>query len=150
MGLDLSETLFDNILIDNLFDSSVRAETIIHLASMAIQDSWSASVNEAFNDDLDEIVKVIGIPLSDDMERAEMAESLIDHQKLGWLVKFSTPTPSHFHGNGRGFSFSTSWGLYASKWFYGEDYEMLCVEAVKWRDEVVEQCRERWKKDSVA
>lgn len=136
----------DRQLIDELFESSVRADTIVHLASMALQDAWPSGVEEAFEDDLDEVVKAIGLPLSHSMEKDEIAEQLVDHQKLGWLVKFSTPIPSHFHESG----FSFSWGLYISEWFYGEDYEALCRKALEWRETVIDYWRKRWEKDSVA
>lgn len=133
-------------LIENLFEASVRAETIVHIGAMALQDGWSSSVEEAFEEDLDEVVDALSIPLTFDMEKDEIVEMLHDKGKLGWLVKFSTPIPSHFHKSG----WSFSWGMYTSEWFYGDDFEELCKKAIQWKDSVIAHYRDKWEKENAA
>lgn len=122
-------------LIEDMFEKQVRAENLIHLGTMSLQDAWSSETQMIFSENIDSLAELLDLPLEEDMACTEMAELLNDADRLGWLVKFSTPIPRHIDRDNQ--SYNLCWSQYTSKWFYGEDYEALCEEALAWREQVV-------------
>lgn len=133
-------------LINTLVNNNVRAGTILHLGTML---PASADLPDALDDalelDTEEVLTALGIETDDDEDIEDLRELVLSSGKNGWLVMFSTPVPRFYGAEGQ-VSYDFSWGHYANSWFYGEDYEQLCREAIEWSNEFVAQRRERWER----
>lgn len=135
-------------IIKTLFEENLRAETIVHLASMCFSDGFSLIATETFEYDSEEVWEALGLTEErnrlveeegDDLYNDEIEEMLSKHKKFGFLVKMATPIPTKFHGDG-GYS-TCGWGSYTTKWFYAEMLEEIFERAVKWKDDFIEERR---------
>ena len=115
--------------INDFFDSAIRAEKILHLGTMCMDDSWPDIASESFEDDPDEVWAALGVAEPDEASEEEWAEAIRDARKLGFVVQFATPVPDHFCFPG------------ALHWIYDESFENACVRALKWQEEYIEQKR---------
>jgi len=128
-------------LISEMYDASVRAETIIHLGTMAWDEEGASEIlTDEFESDPEPLLEATGLDRDAIYELFEFSEALRDERKSGWLVKFSTPVPASFDARG---NYSFSWGYYTSKWMYGDDYEQLCREALQWQSDFVQRRRQK-------
>lgn len=127
-------------LIDMMNENSVRAESIIHLATMLAHDQWPDAAKEAFMEEEPErIWSAIGIePPYDIDDEGLIFEHLMDHSRLGFLVSFATPVPQDIGHE----SWRLSWGYYRMEWIYADTYEQACEKALDWRQEFVDRRRE--------
>lgn len=123
--------------INDFVDSAIRAEKILHLGTMCMDDSWPDIASESFEDDPDEVWAALGVAEPDEASEEEWAEAIRDARKLGFLVQFATPVPDHFYDSGHSFS----WGCYTLHWIYDESFENACVRALKWQEEYIKQMR---------
>ncbi|MBY5938021.1 hypothetical protein [Marinobacter nauticus] len=132
-------------LIDMMNENSLRAESIIHLATMLAHEQWPEAAKEAFMEEEPErIWSAIGIePPYDLDDEGLIFEHLMDHSKLGYLVSFATPVPQDINHE----SWRLSWGYYRMKWIYADTYESACYKALEWREKFVSQKREEALKD---
>lgn len=133
--------------VQRMSTNNVRAEEIFHLGSMLhASDLIPDVLKEALELDVDKILEAIGIEHDDDESDLEdIPETIRESRKNGWLVRFSTPVPRFFVAEGK-VKHALSWAHYANSWFYGEDFEQLCQEAIKWADDFIADREARWKK----
>lgn len=120
-------------IASEFYDKSIRAETVLHLATMCAEsDAWPSIVSDAFAQDAEQIAEALDIPeLADELEDWEVSEWLMSHKKLGFLVLFGTPNPE-FSDSGE--VITASWGWTRCQWFYSETYDQACRMAIEWRD----------------
>lgn len=123
--------------INDFFDSAIRAEKILHLGTMCMDDSWPDIASKAFEDDPDDVWAALGLAEPDEISQEEWGEAIRDARKLGFLVQFATPVPDRFYDGG----YTFSWGHYTLHWIYDESFENACVRALKWQEEFVERRR---------
>lgn len=123
------------------FDHSVRLESIIHLASMAVDYSFADPAKEFFEMQPEKAEKLLGIEIDEDPDWEELASKIYRAGKLGFIVQVSTPVPRDFDESG---SHSTSgWGFYTSEWLYTEAIDdAFFAEVEKWRDAYIEKCKQ--------
>jgi hypothetical protein len=83
--------------IDSMFEGNIRAEVIIHLATMLAQDLFPPVATEAFmEEDPEPLWESIGIEPPYDLDDPGLIfDHLMDNEKSGFLVKFSTPVPQN-------------------------------------------------------
>lgn len=126
-----------------LFDATVRAETIIHLASMAYEeDSWAEVVREVVSDyGDDEICDLLEI--SGDLDEQEIQWAVCESGKTGFLIQMATPVPKYHPDSDNDGSYTFSWGHYATKWFYGDDILTIYEDGIKWAEEYRSKQRDR-------
>jgi hypothetical protein len=119
--------------IESMFEGSIRAEVIIHLATMLAQDSFPGIATEAFmEEDPEPLWESIGIEPPYDLDDPGLIfDHLMDNDKSGFLVKFATPVPQNIKDG----SHSMSWGYYATHWIYADTYQEACEKALAWRQE---------------
>ncbi len=121
-----------------LVDEGMRAEEIIHIASMATDEVLSEPLKGALEDDFEYLSELLGFEVVEDME--ENSWNIVNSGKRGFLVKMATPVPT-FHGDGNGYSFS--WGCYTTQWFYSDDIEQTYKDAVVWRTKYMEDQKQK-------
>ncbi len=130
-----------NVLARMAFDHDLRAEQIIHMGTMCATDPMADVAEEAFSSDWDEILQVLGIKASPDIEMEELSHLLMIKNLYGFLMQIGTPVPLHFHDNN---SYTTGgFGIYATKWFYGESIDEIYTQATKWQTEYIEKKRKQ-------
>ena len=128
-------------LIELVFEHQIRAESIVHIATMMGHDSWPECAKEAFMEAEPEPVwEEIGIEPPYDLDDEGLVfEHLMDNRKTGYLVQFATPVPQDIEAD----CHRLSWGLYTTKWIYAETYEKACEKALDWRQEFIDRKREK-------
>ncbi len=119
--------MIDEKIMRAFIDNDIRPEVIVHLGLQCFDEySWPDPVEEAFEEDFDEVWEAIGIapPPSDEDEKWAIFEHLVDHSKTGFLVKFATPALS---------SSASGWGSSITQWIYADTFEQACEKAIKWQ-----------------
>ena len=124
---------------ETFFSNSIRAETIIHLAAMCMDDSWPSEVQDAFQDDWERIWPALGLDEPDTEDREEIASRLFLKKRLGFLVKVATPIPRNFSKDSSAYQFS--WGIYATEWIYDDSLEAVYEKAAAWQERLIEEKR---------
>lgn len=117
-------------LAEDLFDSSVRIDKIIWLASQQA-DSPSEDFTEFLEYQDDDAERLLGkLPPQDISEFEEYIADLSNRQRLGYLVNAESPIRSE--------SGLFSWGYYRSEWFYFETWDEAEVSKalVAWSEEL--------------
>ena len=125
------------------FDRSIRVETLIHIGTMCVSDSWPSVAQDAFEESNEDVWQAIGIEEPHYSDADSWSEALIDARKTGYLVQFATPIPRDFYEDG----FSFSWGFYTLEWIYAETLEEACVKAIAWQEEFIEKKRKEAEKE---
>ncbi len=121
-----------------LFDSSVRASSIVHIRSMLVGNPAS-EVWELFESDIDDICDAMGVELPEYVanNKWDICYFLISCKEAqGLLVKFDTPVPRDLQVNG---SYSSGWNRYYSKWFFANTMQDACEKALAWQEKVVQE-----------
>ncbi len=126
-------------LAERCFYATVRVERIVHLATMASDDSIDSDLAEWLEDDCAELLtEVLGHPLGEvvsqygpgnSRRREALLEALVDKPALGWIIEMATPTMTP---NADNTSASFSWGQYRMRAFYGESYEEALEKGFAW------------------
>jgi len=113
-------------------ERTFRADHIIHLGSMYVDETVPPSFEDLFDTEFDELMADFELEATD-FDNGDGAyhflEELIRQEKLGFLVKFSKPAPPP-----PGLKISP-WNCTHGRWFYGETYEDVHQQALKWVDE---------------
>ena len=122
-----------------MFDTTMRAERILHFASQGMEDSFPDDLKNAFESDWEDIWKAVGIDEPENEENWAIAETLINSNKLGFLVQMATPVPKDVGEHG----YSYSWGFYQMKWFYGESLDEVYKAAGQWQESYIEKITEK-------
>ena len=124
-----------------MFDSTIRAEMIIHIGCQMIDDALPSYVRDVFNDCGDEVWEALGLSAPDEGESAnelELSDYLCDNRKQGYLVQFATPVPKNFNEGQT--MWSVSWGHFALGWVYGNSMQECCEKALEWRKTFIREC----------
>jgi hypothetical protein len=124
-------------IISEFFDHSIRAESVLHLGTMCMDDAWPSIASDAFEFDCEEVWQAIGIADPESDETEELSEYLRDSRKFGFLIQFATPVPQQFYENGHSFS----WSSYTTKWIYDEVFSEACRKAIEWNAKYIEEAR---------
>ena len=123
--------------------NNARIEQIIHIGGMLVDEySWPSALEDLFMDDPDLAWEALGLqPIQDDDDKETVTEYLIDNRITGFLVEVSHPFPKFHGGNLNGYGFS--WGMYATKWVYGETIEDCIAKADEWCKQFMERQRNK-------
>lgn len=132
-------------LLQSMVDNQVRAEEILHIGTMLhASEQLPDTLKEALDMDVDDILEVMSLPaVDDDGEYTDPVDVIAEQRKNGWLVRFSTPVPEFYIHEGA-VHHRRSWGHHANSWFYGDDYEQLCNEAIEWANQFFEERRQKF------
>ena len=128
----------------------IRAENIIHLGSQITNYSVPDVVSEMFEAHYETIWAALGFEEpeeefdEDDWEL--LAELCHNHNKLGWLIQFATPTPITFHENG--FT-SSGWGMYHTFFIYDDNFENAVKRALEYQENWLSEQRKKWEQENV-
>lgn len=117
--------------VQRMSTHNVRAEEIFHLETM-LNTSYTLpdTIKDALELDTDEILEALGIAFDDEDNYTDDVQELLQHsEKTGWLIRFSTPVPVFYNDDGVA-SYNYSWAHYANSWFYGQDFDAMCEEAI--------------------
>lgn len=124
-----------------LTENSIRIEKIIYLAGSCMDYSFPSDIQDAFEEQPEEMFQAMGLEWDDELDGPEyISEHLIQHGKLGFLVLFATPVPISFNKDGDGYS-TGGWGFYQLNWLYGDTIEELIEPAKKWQADMIEKKR---------
>lgn len=111
-----------------MFDANLRAETIYHLATQAVdEDVISPGLRDDLEMDWPDIAEVVGLP--PDLEVEGVPAYLARKGTHGFLVRMATPVPGRMTETSHQFS----WGHYVCQWFYGETLDEVYSAALKWQ-----------------
>ena len=120
---------------NNFFNNNVRFEAIYHIGTMFSDDSINSSLEDAFNDDLEQIALSLGIDESileevvcEDSFPDQIFEFLCDRCKIGFLCKVATPKRTKLVTG----SSTYDWAIYTTTYIYSESFEKICQLATEW------------------
>lgn len=133
-------------LAQQCYDNDLRAEQVVHLATMCTTDVWGY-VRELFEEQDDVIWQVLGIDAPEHKDAESMGRHLFVNGRHNFLVQMSTPIPEEFLIEGSNHSY---WGIFATQWFYADDMEAVFQQALAWKKEVIDANREQVEGDSDA
>ena len=123
--------------IIEFFDNNLRAEQIIHIGTMCLDEDLDRNINDLFNDDCDDLFSAMGCSSPEDREDDISYYLRNEVKKQGFLVRFATPIPFNISKSG----YSCSWCVRTSKWVYGESYQEACDKALVWHDDYIKQAK---------
>lgn len=137
MSDKINPVAINRSLSETCYEHDLRIEMLFHLGSMCYDPSFPSHVVDAFTDDLDSISTALNLSLvnPDDSDTYPVdefiAEILLDNHKLGFLACFATPVITNAFSET---SYSTyGWGMYTTKWLYGETLEEAFKQAIEWQ-----------------
>jgi hypothetical protein len=110
-------------ILDAAMQGIWRMETILHLGGMTGDESLPRALEEALDEDFEEIALAIGLSPKRvaDLDKDELLERIRVRAQWGFLVQAATPVRSYVAG---GDTCQFSWSSHYTHWFYGED---LCA-----------------------
>lgn len=127
-----------NTMMEKLIDASLVADRVIYLAGALSGDSLPDDLEAFFNDEDDETIeKCLGtIPewVDVDANGYSLAESvsswLSDENKLGFLVRVTTPVMKPLKGGIRTYS----WSSFYLTWVYAETMDGALEQGLAWAE----------------
>lgn len=116
---------------EQLKDSRLRAETIIHVPSMALYpDAWPDAVSDAFdNGEAEGLFVALGIEVDSELTKEDFVATLAPGSRRQWLVQFATPLPLDAQAG----EDKETWGCYLKQWFCSDTFDDTCRQARQWR-----------------
>ena len=117
-------------VIQQLSDAVTRIDMVISIAGgLTAGDSLPDDLKDFLEQcSLSEIKKCLGdIPEYVDLRSYEgIGEWLLEANKLGFLVLFTTPIINHLEGS------TFSWGYYTGEWVYADSIEDAIPKGIAW------------------
>lgn len=112
-----------------------RMDKILHLGGMTGDESLPPALQEALDEDLEEIAIAIGLSKkrAGELDAFELLERIRLRSQWGFLVQAATPVRRYVDDSD---TCQFSWGAYYTRWVYGEDLTSVVPEIQKW----VRQC----------
>lgn len=120
-------------IVERFLEANARTEEVIFLGGVLEPECAPSSLEDFFEDQVDQLVEIFGASASELTgvpEVWEFQQWLIDSDKLGYLVKFATPVMDRP---------SFSWGCYRTHWVYGDTFEAALDAGFAW----IESMRDR-------
>lgn len=124
---------------ERLHDEELRVGSILWLAGALADGMEDADPFDDFWLDLKDGAELLEVFPDAPPELVELAEGgdsaseelpiwLLESRKLGFLLRFETPVMSPLSNGGRSFS----WGMYTTRWAYGDTIAEACEKGLKW------------------
>lgn len=116
-------------LRDILNGMAATGVVMAHAFQLGIETAWlhtqSTAFDEALEDHDEEICDALGFPL-DEIELYELADWIVENQKLGWLVQVE----KLFRPGDQSIT-----SVQESRWFYAERLDLAMAEGIHWAKE---------------
>jgi len=123
-------------LVQRLNNLSIRAGQVIHLGGQIACCDQRSDFCEVIHDYSERIAEQCGLDLpSEAVEDDELIEYILESKQFGFLVQMETPFPTNI----KAYSYSASWGMFTSKWFYGDDLDQIYTDSIEWRNAFVDK-----------
>ncbi|MBI5917822.1 MAG: hypothetical protein HY849_00385 [Nitrosomonadales bacterium] len=114
------------------FNLTLRIEKIIYLAASLVDEDLIEDLEAVLSgEDVADLVAWFGLPsslLRGDPSADDIAQSLIDLRKFGFLIQAATPIRKHFAEH----SWGSSWGGYYTTWLYADTLDEALEQAKVW------------------
>lgn len=112
-----------------------RMDKMFHLGAMTGDESLPPALQDAIDEDLEEIAIAIGLSKrrAAELDAYELLERIRLRSQWGFLVHAATPVRRYIDDSD---TCQLSWGAYYTRWVYGEDLASVVQEIQKW----VRQC----------
>lgn len=135
---------------DQAFESNLRVQAVVDLASMHATDAFEGSLDRPVEDLIDDLLEKerkhhpSTVELRKVVQEANedtigiLGELLYHRNLLGLAVQFATPVMTRTSKT----SWSFSWGYYQTEWIYAESYDEAWKLGLAWS----EKCRAESKK----
>ncbi len=123
-----------------MFDATLRVEEILHIGTMAADDSLPSRLKDFLEEIEEEDLKIMFPDISkwvvDEIGTREFSDAFrewaIQKNKYGFIVQFATPVKKWSKDKK---SASYSWGYYNTKWLYADTFETALESGMKWAEE---------------